>query len=294
MRGDAGPANTASMGERFHRISRRSFLGALGSAAAVAGLGGCAKAAARQPRAFRFLVVNDLHHATPECDPFFAQLVAQMRTHGPVACCLIVGDLADQGRRESFAAIRDAFEKLGAPVYSVPGNHDCDVEQNTRLYTEYFPGRLNYQFTQDGWQFIALDSTEGNNWGGSHIQPETFAWLDATLPQLDRARPTVLFTHFPLVPEVNPKLTPVNAADVLERFVNWNLRAAFTGHYHARTARAIGAATVLTNACCARVRANHDGTTPEGYLLCTAHADGRLEREFVRFIPAEEPLRPEA
>jgi hypothetical protein len=44
---------------------------------------------------------------------------------------------------------------------------------------------------------------------------------------------------------------------------------------------------LLTNACCARVRDNHDRTVPEGYLLCTAHPDGMLEREFVRFAPAE-------
>jgi hypothetical protein len=282
--------NNAGMSGRSRLISRRRFLHALGSTVAIAGLGGCA----RTSRAFRFLVVNDLHHATTECDPFFAGLVEQMRGHGRVEFCLIVGDLTDKGRPESFVAIRDAFGKLGAPVYTVPGNHDCDVEQTTAIYDRHFPGRLNYQFTHKGWQFIGLDSTDGNNWGGSHIKAETFAWLDAGLPKLNRATPTVLFTHFPLVTDVNPKLTPLNAAELLGRFERWNLRTAFSGHFHARTERQIGEAAVLTNACCARVRDNHDGTIPEGYLLCTAHSGGMLEREFVRYLPAEKSMPPDA
>lgn len=268
-------------------VSRRSFLRGLAATLTVAGITRAARAATRTNPGFRFLVVNDLHHATPECDPFFAGLVEQMRGHGRVEFCLLVGDLTDQGQPRSFVAIREAFGKLGCPVYAVPGNHDCDVDQTTAIYLRHFPRRLNYEFSREGWQFIGLDSTDGNKWGGSSIQPKTFAWLDAALRRLDPARPTVLFTHFPLIADVNPKLTPVNAGELLDRFAHWNLRAAFSGHYHARTERAVRSAAVLTNACCSRVRGNHDGTIPEGYLLCTAHPDGALEREFVRFVPAE-------
>jgi hypothetical protein len=275
--------------ERSRPISRRAFLATVGSAAAyVVAVTRPRLRASEQPRgAFRFLVVNDLHHASAECDPFFEELVTQMRGHGPVGFCLIVGDLADKGRPESLRAVRRTFGGLGAPIYPVPGNHDCDLEQNTRAYDEVFPDRLNYHFEQGGWQFIGLDSTDGNNWGQTQVQPATLAWLDETLPRLDRARPTVLFTHFPLAPVANALLTPTNAAEVVARFEGWNLRCAFTGHYHARTETPHGNGALITNACCARVRDNHDRTVPEGYLLCTAHADGALEREFVRFTRAE-------
>lgn len=273
-----------------HRISRRHFLGTIGSAAALAGLGGCAGGTSSRQGPFRFLVVNDLHHASADCDPFFARLIEQMREHAGVSFCLVVGDLADKGRPESLRAIRDAFARLEIPVHCVPGNHDCDVEENTALYAGVFPNQLNYHFNAGGWQFIGLDSTDGNKWGGGLIQPATLAWLDDNLPTLDRERPTVLFTHFPLVPEVNPRLTPLNASDLVAKFDGWNLRCAFGGHYHARTERPHGAATLLTNCCCSRVRDNHDRSIPEGYLLCTAHPDGTLERELVRFTPAEMSL----
>ncbi len=270
-------------------VSRRVFLRTLGSSAALAGLAPYADAADRSRPGFRFLVVNDLHHASPECDPFFARLIDQMRGATRTEFCLVVGDLADHGRPESLRSIRDAFARLGAPMYCVPGNHDCDEEKSTRLYSEVFPGRLNYHFNHHGWQFIALDTTDGDRWGDTTIQPATLAWLDDTLPTLDQHKPTVLFTHFPLVPGLNPRanLTPRNVAELLARFDDWNLRCAFSGHYHARTERKHGAAVLLTNCCCSRAQDNHDGTIPEGYLVCTAYPEGRLEREFVRFAPAE-------
>jgi hypothetical protein len=234
--------------------------------------------------AFRFIVINDLHHATPECDSFFRGVVAQMSTHGAVDFCLIVGDLADAGRPESFIAVRDAFASLATPVYTVPGNHDCDVEKNTRIYSDIFPGRLNYTFTHKDWQFVGLDSTEGEKSQDTRISATSLAWLDATLPALDPAQPTVVFTHFPLAPGVN--LVPVNAPDVVARLSRLNLRAAFTGHYHARIERQYGEAALVTNACCSRMRDNHDGSLEEGYLVCTANPDGRLTKEFVEFAAA--------
>ena len=90
--------------------------------------------------------------------------------------------------------------------------------------------------------------------------------------------------HFPLASGVN--LVPVNAADLLSRVSALNLRGAFTGHYHARIEKRDGNTPLLTNACCSRMRDNHDGSLDEGYLLCSATNDGRLSWEFVEFKPA--------
>ena len=264
------------------RLSRRQLLRAVPVGAAA--WWACGARALAQAGAFRFIVVNDLHHATPECDPFFRSLVAQMSSHGAIDLCLIVGDLADTGRPESFMAVRDAFAALRVPVYTVPGNHDNDVEKTTRIYSDFFPGRLNYTFRHKDWQFIGLDSTEAEKFQNTRISETTLAWVDATLPTLDRARPTVLFTHFPLASGVN--LVPLNAADLLSRVSTLNLRGAFTGHYHARIEKRLGDTPLLTNACCSRMRDNHDGSLDEGYLLCTATADGRLSWEFVEFTRA--------
>lgn len=240
-----------------------------------------------RPGSFRFIVVNDLHHAAPECDGFFERLVAQMRGHAPLAFCAVLGDLADTGRRESLEAMRRILGGLGAPVHCVPGNHDCDAGRNTALYAQIFPGQVNHAFGHGGWQFVAFDSTDGGGWEKTSVGEPALRWIDATLAGLERGAPTVAFTHFPLG-EV-PRFRPVNAMETLDRLARANLRAVFCGHLHGRFESRHGDTVVLTNACCSRVQKNHDGTTRQGYLLCTAHADGRLEREFVEFEPASKP-----
>ena len=53
------------------------------------------------------------------------------------------------------------LKQLGrANVHAVPGNHDNDLEESTRLYAEVFPGRLNYTWEHGGWQFVAIDTTD--------------------------------------------------------------------------------------------------------------------------------------
>ena len=229
---------------------------------------------------FRFIVVNDLHHGSPECDPYFAALVRQMKTHRGVAFALLLGDLADTGKVEDLKAIQDHFRRLGGPFYPVIGNHDYASPTDRHAYEQVFPGRINYWFEHRGWQFVGLDSTQGTDYQNTRIQPATLSWLAATLPRLDRRKPTVLFTHFPLG-EGTP-MRPLNAADLLQHFADFNLRGGFSGHHHAFTLRKFENAELVTNRCCSRLRDNHDGTKEKGYWLETA-AQAVLTREFVPF-----------
>src|SRR5205807_3365837 len=94
---------------------------------------------------------------------------------------------------DQLGAMRDFCKELQLPVYVVPGNHDYRGAANRmpvdrRPYEELFPGRLNYRFEHRGWQFLALDSTEGALYKGTLVQRDTLNWLDETLPKLDRKR----------------------------------------------------------------------------------------------------------
>jgi 3',5'-cyclic AMP phosphodiesterase CpdA len=264
-------------------LTRRGALLKVAAGAGVAfGCGVGCRAASTQAggRPFRFLVVNDLHHGTPECDPFFAALVRQMKTHAGVELALLLGDLADTGKPEDLAAVCDRFQKLGVPFYPVIGNHDYASPTDRSAYEQVFPGRLNFQFGHRDWQFIGIDTTQGTDYQKTKISSATLNWLDATLPKLDRRKPTVLFTHFPLGEGV--PMRPLNAAEVLDRFADVNLRGVFGGHHHGFTGRKLGNAEVVTNRCCSRLRDNHDGTKEEGYWLVTA-AEGALARAFIPY-----------
>src|SRR5262249_55410346 len=115
------------------------------------------------------------------------------------------------------------------------------------------------------------------------VQPHTLQWLDDTLSKLNKKKPTVVFTHFPLGPLVIYR--PGNADKVLERFKEFNLQAVFNGHFHAFTERKVGQTVLTTNRCCSFSRNNHDGSKEKGYFVCHAK-DGKIERTFVE-VPAK-------
>ena len=119
--------------------------------------------AAPTGKAFTFLAINDLHYLDADCGRWFRAMVAQMKASAPDAkLCLISGDLTDLGAQEAAASVKEIFSTLGVPFHTVPGNHDyAPTTQSREAYDAIFPGKLNYRFEHDGWQFIALDTTMG-------------------------------------------------------------------------------------------------------------------------------------
>jgi len=231
---------------------------------------------------FRFLVINDTHCTSPECGPYLEGVVRQMKKED-AEFCLHAGDVTDKAERNYFETVKDIFSPLPGAMYPVIGNHDYTTQTDRESYTSSFPKKLNYHFNHGGWQFVALDSSDGQRYEKTQIQPGTLQWLDEQLPRLDKRKPTVILTHFPLAADV--KYRPENADALLDRFREFNLQAVFSGHYHAFTERKVGNAMFTTNRCCSLKRGNHDNTKEKGYFLCSAQ-DGRILRSFVEYKPA--------
>jgi predicted phosphodiesterase len=233
---------------------------------------------------FHFLVVNDVHYLNKDCGKWFGGVLKQMKGHAEkIDFCLLAGDLSEHGRPEQLAAMRDLLKTFGTPVHVVIGNHDYLTQTDRRAYEDLFPRRLNYQFDHRRWQFIGLDTTEGQNARNTTIHEDTLRWLDDTLPKLDKKRPTVVFTHFPIGPWVIGR--PNNAAALLDRFKEYNLQAVYCGHLHAFTQRQLGWTILTTNKCCSGWHKNHDNSKEKGYFLCHAK-DGMIKRTFMEVKPA--------
>ena len=244
--------------------------------------------AAPDAGAFTFLCVNDLHYFDKKGDDFFQRMVRQMNDtedKGPDGkararpdFCLVLGDFAEDGTAEQLGAMRDHLKGLKMPTKFVVGNHDYVELDGRKPFEELFPGPPNYAFDHKGWQFVGLDTTHGRRGSKTAVQAPTLDWLKDNVPKLDKKRPTVLFTHFPmgwLVPS-----QPTNADAVLTPFKEYNLQAAFCGHFHASTERHKWDATITTNKCCSFYKPNHDFSKDKGYFLCHAK-DGDVSRAFV-------------
>lgn len=266
---------------RTNPLSRRDLLRLSAGSLLALGLWPGARRAegAGTSEAFSFLAVNDLHFQSERCGPWFERVVRQMKASEPKpAFCLMSGDWSEHGTAAELGAARDAFRELGIPVHGVIGNHDYSAGSSRAEYDALFPGAINYAFEAGGWQWLGLDTSEGQKASGTTVQAHTLAWLDEQLPKLDRKRPTVIFTHFPLGP-LTP-YRPLNADALLERLIGYNLQAVFSGHFHGFTQRVLGDVTLTTDRCCAISRANHDRTPEKGYFFCTTKA-GRITRTFV-------------
>jgi 3',5'-cyclic AMP phosphodiesterase CpdA len=228
---------------------------------------------------FEFICVNDLHYIDEGCVPFFQTMVRKMKEASPDAKLLLVaGDLCEDGTPAQLSGIRDVLKTIGLPTKVVTGNHDWTTQTDRKTYEETFPDSVNHTFDLGGWQFVGLDSSDGVKFEKTSILKPTLDWLDATLPKLDKRKPTVIFTHFPMGPTV--RYRPANVDEVLNRFKEFNLRAVFNGHFHSATERTVGECIITTNKCCAFRRNNHDGTVEKGFFVCKV-GDGNLTRRFV-------------
>jgi 3',5'-cyclic AMP phosphodiesterase CpdA len=200
-----------------------------------------------------------------------------MKQHNP-DFCVINGDLSEFGTEDQIAAVQEIFGTLGVPLYFTVGNHDYNPTTGRAAYEKLCPNSINYSFEHQGWQFVGLDSTEGRLVVFTRVQPATFQWLDANLPSLDRNKPTILLTHFPMGNLVLCR--PLNAEDLLKRFDGYNLRAAFNGHWHGYAERTFEHASITNSRCGSWWRLNNDGSPDKGYFLCETTATGDVRHQF--------------
>jgi predicted phosphodiesterase len=228
-----------------------------------------------------FVVVNDFHYAEDACAPFFEGLVRKINAVDKAAFVLIAGDLLDTGTAGAAHALHDILRGLTVPYYVTAGNHDSATQTDRSGFDAVFGGPLNRTFDANGWQFVGLDTSDGTKVEKFDCRKETIDFA-ATLPgKLDKSKPTFVYTHFPLGPDVRYRLQ--NADLLLEPFKQLNVAAVFNGHYHALTERKIlNDVMVTTNRCCSRKRANHDNTREKGFFVIAA-ADGKYTRTFVEY-----------
>lgn len=151
---------------------------------------------------------------------------------------LLTGDLSDDGSPASYAKVRAAVDpfasELGAPVISIPGNHD-DAAAFREGILDGAP--LHRAVDVDGLRIVGLDTTVPGRPHGE-LGAGQLEWLEDVLHEPAK-HGTLLALHHPPIPTVHPLLGRIGlrSPDRLARVVEGtDVRMMVCGHAHAVSA----------------------------------------------------------
>ncbi len=177
---------------------------------------------------------------------YAAKAVDSVNSFAPDAV-FVTGDLTDVGTDEDYALVRGELDRLDAPYFIIPGNHDRhDTLRAAFRDHSYLPseGPLNWVVDDFPLRLIGLDSVLPDE-GHGLLSTETLAWLDQTLAS--SARPTIVGLHHPPFAVGMPhmdKIICLNGAEMAEVISRHaHVALVISGHLH-RAVSACWAGTV--------------------------------------------------
>jgi len=107
------------------------------------------------------------------------------------------GDLAADGRREEYAALRRLLDGAAMPYLLLPGNHDVRANLRDAFPDQPWQNGDYLHYAVDDWplRFVALDTVVAGQPHGE-LCPARCRWLDETLSRQPDS-PTVIMMHHP-------------------------------------------------------------------------------------------------
>jgi 3',5'-cyclic AMP phosphodiesterase CpdA len=202
-----------------------------------------------EPKPLRVVQLSDLHVCHVEKNPpgrflgdplardlvhsreLLRRAIDQINTLRPDAV-VVTGDLTDRGDDlRSLREVKAELDRLHCPYHPVIGDHD-----RPEVFTQVFPGPLDYYFDLGSWRLVALGLRAGS------IEKASIAWLSDVLEK-SRARQVAIFMHRPLYCDpftlqiasklYSVKLYPGNAEETLRVIsAHPEVKLVLSGHAH--------------------------------------------------------------
>jgi 3',5'-cyclic AMP phosphodiesterase CpdA len=181
----------------------------------------------------RFVHLTDPHLTPPGTalygsDPAarLAAAIAHINEHALEAeCVVLTGDLAHQGRAESYAVLAELLSGLRPPCHLLVGNHDDRA--NLRRQFPELAGEgnefLHYAVDYGAHRFVMLDTLLDDSHQGGLCE-NRLDWLAATLEEA-AGRPVFLFLH-------HPPFRLEGGERFAEILASHDIRHMFYGHIH--------------------------------------------------------------
>ena len=191
-----------------------------------------------------FVVVSDIHYRLrgnfKGCDTQAAWRQALELLRGKFArarCCLLLGDLSDNGSEASYLELLQAADPLPMPLLLTVGNHD-DRDQLRALRPEAFTAAGYAQSSTaiaPGWRLLVLDSKMLGQAKGE-LCAERLGWLNEQLTHC--AEPNlVIALHHPITGLGVPGLDSIALANGDELYQllapqRDRVKLLLNGHFH--------------------------------------------------------------
>ena len=125
-----------------------------------------------------------------------------VRHHGDADCCVVTGDLSENGTADEYRTIANALDRLPMPWLPLVGNHDSreHCAAIIDLPDTCLPGFVQYTVDLSaqagaGVRLVCLDTLVPGESGGLLCQ-QRLAWLESVLSK-SANRPVLVFMHHP-------------------------------------------------------------------------------------------------
>jgi Icc protein len=204
---------------------------------------------------FAVVQLTDPHIGAPWSDDPSAALAAAVAAVGEVLssapdAVVVSGDIANTPDDAEYERARELLDRLDAPVYVLPGNHD-DRERLKRHFA--IPvgeePHLSYAVDLGPARLVCLDTQRPGRDGGQ-LDSQRLSWLERSLAA-DEVTPTLLAMHHPPlfvgVPSLDAIAIPAEErsalAESLARHQQVHVIAA--GHVHRAIIGELGGARVI-------------------------------------------------
>lgn len=283
---------------------QRSWMRVIAAASVITWISGDARGV---DHPVRLALLSDPHVSVEEQHADYVQRFEQVIVQvndSQVDAVLIAGDLANHGRAEEFEAYRRLAQRLNAPVFCVPGNHDVGNKVMPDQRTSLSPRRLDVYRQHVGELFYTSPIAPGvrvvgatSSLMGSGLEQEQLQWefLDKHLAAADNER-VIFLMHYPLFVEKPDEpggeyfnLEPEPRARLMDLLKRHGVRYVFTGHLHWPMQRQwngvhlIGAPPISFGL--------PRGRQPEGWTLIELNTDGTLtvQLRYLDSSPASQP-----
>jgi 3',5'-cyclic AMP phosphodiesterase CpdA len=177
-------------------------------------------------------------------------VIEEINTRSDIDFVLVLGDLTKDSEPINHVLVKDMLDKLNAPYFVVPGNHDVNktsvkgmkngIEDFVKAYQGHgYQGNKSWYSVDvvPGLHLVALDSASdpafSDSWGGN-VSQEQLAWLESDLNQ-SKDKTIIVMSHHALLNHTGINDSNYYIADrssVESILREYGVQIVFTGHVH--------------------------------------------------------------